>query len=254
MSTKYRQDEIRRQLAANGRIRVEAIAHALDVSTETIRRDLAQLEAEGLLRRIHGGAVPFHVDREPPLAERARVRGREKSALGAIAAEMVHDGMSIFIDAGSTQSACARHLADRSNLTVTTNSLDIAAGFSHSPGIRVRVAPGILRHSDNSTGGHDTISYVERFAFDLALVGIGACDAELGWMDFDEDEASLRRLALSRSNRLVVLADSSKFGRRAAVQTYPITQTLTLATDRPPPPPFSDLLPDSGVDVLAPRG
>ncbi|GLS34965.1 DeoR family transcriptional regulator [Mesorhizobium tianshanense] len=253
MSTNYRQDEIRRQLAANGRVRVEAIAQSLDVSTETIRRDLTDLEAKGLVRRIHGGAVPFHVDQEPTVAERARVRTREKSLLGAVAADLAENGMSIFIDAGSTQSACARHLIGRANLTVTTNSLDIAASLSQSPGIRVRVAPGIVRKGDNAMSGQDAISYIERFAFDLALVGIGACDSELGWMDFEEEEANLRRLVLRRASRLVILADSSKFGRRAAVRTYPITQALTVATDRLPPAPFSGVLGNSGVSVLVPK-
>ncbi|MBZ9602979.1 DeoR/GlpR family DNA-binding transcription regulator [Phyllobacterium chamaecytisi] len=252
MSTNYRQDEIRRQLAANGRVRVEAIARALDVSTETVRRDLTELEGRGLLRRIHGGAIPFHVHQEPPLAERARVQVRAKTRLGLVAADLVKDGMSIFIDSGSTQSACARHLIGRTNLTVTTNSLDIAMNLSRSPEIHIRLAPGILRKSDNSTGGQDTVNYIDRFAFDLALVGIGACDAELGWMDFDEDEANLRRLVLRRAGKLVILADSSKFGKRAAVQTYPISQDLTIATDRFPVSPFAELLSRTGIELAIP--
>lgn len=250
MQSNYRHEEILRRLGLRGRVRVDELAGSLKVSTETIRRDLTDLEARGLARKVHGGAVPFRVDREPHIAERTRIRSREKAQIGALAASLVDDGMSIFVDAGSTATACARYLAERSNLTVTTNSLDIAIQLVPTTGIRVRVVPGIARALDNAIGGQEACSYVGRFAFDLALVGIGGLDEEMGWMDFEEDEASLRRIVAPRARRLVILADRSKFGRRAAVQTFPIDQPLTVVTDRAPPAPYSQLLRKVGTTVL----
>ena len=160
--------------------------------------------------------------------------------------------MSVLIDAGSTQFACARHLAGRTNLTITTNPLDIALDLSTSPGLRLRVAPGIVRRTDNAISGQETCRYIERFAFDIALVGIGTYDNAMVWMDFEEDESILRRLVAPRAKRLVVLADSSKFGKRASIQTYPLSQPLTVATDRRPEPAFFQAFRKSGIEVLFP--
>ncbi|MBB3773760.1 DeoR family glycerol-3-phosphate regulon repressor [Angulomicrobium tetraedrale] len=253
MSSSYRHEEIRKQLATTGRVRVDAIAAKLGVTTETIRRDLTELENRSLLRRVHGGAIPFNTGNEPPISDRTRIRAREKSEIGVVATTLLSDGMSIFVDAGSTQSAFVRAFRDRSNLTVTTNSLDIASTLVASPGIVVRLTPGILRRSDNATIGHDTVSYVERFAFDLAFLGIGACDSVLGWMDFDEDEAALRRAAYKLSARSVVLIDSSKFGRRAAVRTFDIDQSLIVVTEKTPTSDFFEVFTKKGLKILTPE-
>ncbi|MFZ5676241.1 MAG: DeoR/GlpR family DNA-binding transcription regulator [Pseudomonadota bacterium] len=246
-----RHQSILRELEATGRVRVRALAPAFGVSEETIRRDLSELEARGLLRRVHGGAVRHEIDREQPILERSRVKAREKIHIGQIAAGLVQDGMSVFMDTGSTPVAVAQAMAKQSftNVTVTTNSLDIGKILAHAEGLRVRMTPGMLRENDNAIVGHETCDYVRRFAFDLSIVGIAACDLEFGWMDYGQDESDLRRIVAANAQPVVIVTDDSKFGRRASITTYALDHALTVVTNKPPPPEFTERFAASGVRV-----
>lgn len=246
-----RHESILRELEAAGRVRVRVMAPAFGVSEETIRRDLSELEGQGLLRRVHGGAVRHEVDREQPILERSRVKAREKIHIGQIAASLVKDGMSVFMDTGSTPVAVAQALAKRSfaNVTVTTNSLDIGKILAHTAGLKVRMTPGMLRENDNAIVGHETCDYVRRFVFDLSIVGIAACDLEFGWMDYSQDESDLRRIVAANAQPVVIVCDDSKFGRRASIITYPLEQALTIVTNKPPPAEFLHRFDQSKVRI-----
>lgn len=247
MLTDHRHEEILSQLAQTGRVGVTSIAAALAVSDETIRRDLKMLEERGLLRRIHGGAVLPRLDPERPPIERDALASREKGRIAALAEGLVEDGMSIFIDTGTTTLAFARRLTTR-KLTVTTNALDLALLLAHSP-VRINLTPGTLRPRDNALVGYDTVEYARRHVFDLAVMGIAACDLAQGWMDHDEHGSVLRRALRGQSRRAVLLVDSHKFGRQADLQTFDLAAPLTVVTDRPPPEPFADRFARHDIDL-----
>ncbi|MEE7456070.1 DeoR family transcriptional regulator [Methylorubrum populi] len=247
MLTDHRHEEILSQLAQTGRVGVTSIAAVLAVSDETIRRDLKMLEERGLLRRIHGGAVLPRLDQERPPVERSGLNSREKGRIAALAEGCVEDGMSLFIDTGTTTLAFARRLTTR-KLTVTTNSVDLALLLADSP-VRVNLTPGTLRPKDNALVGYDTVDYVRRHVFDLAVMGITACDLAQGWMDYDEHESFLRRALRGQSRRAVLLVDSHKFGRQASLQTFDLAAPLTVVTDRPPPEPFADRFARHDIDL-----
>jgi DeoR family transcriptional regulator, glycerol-3-phosphate regulon repressor len=253
MLSAHRHETILKRLEGNGRIRAVDLAHELVVSEETIRRDLTELEALGRLRRVHGGAVLFRSDEEQPLLERARIRTREKARIGAIAAGLVADGMSVFVDTGSTPMAFARALVGRRQLQLVTNSLDIARLLAPERGIKVKVTPGWVRPNDNAVLGGDTIAFVRRFVFDLAIMGIAACDAQHGWMDYAEEESDLRRALIPQCHRGVLIVDDSKFGRRASVRTFDLQEDLLVVTNRHPPEPFAGIFAESGLKILHER-
>ena len=241
------------ELENSGRVLVRLLAPAFAVSDETIRRDLTELEGQGLLRRVHGGAIRHELDREQPIVERSRIKAREKAHIGRIAAELVKDGMSVFMDTGSTPVAVAHALAKKSisNVTVTTNSLDVGIVLAHTPGLKVRITPGMLRENDNAIVGHETCDYVRRFAFDLSIVGIAACDLEFGWMDYSQDESDLRRIVANNGQPVAIVCDDSKFGRRASVATYSLDRAVTIVTNRLPPAEFHERFKQSNaVTVL----
>jgi DeoR family glycerol-3-phosphate regulon repressor len=248
MLTDHRHEEILSQLAQTGRVGVTSIAAALAVSDETIRRDLKMLEERGLLRRIHGGAVRPRLDQERPLTERSGLNSREKGRVAALAEGLVEDGMSIFVDTGTTTLAFARRLTTR-KLTVTTNSIDLALLLADSPA-RVNLTPGRLRPNDNALVGYDTVDYARRHFFDLAIMGIAACDLAQGWMDYEEHESVLRRALQGQTRRAVLLADSRKFGRQANLRTFDLAAPLTVVTDRPPPEPFADRFSRHDIDLI----
>jgi DeoR family transcriptional regulator, glycerol-3-phosphate regulon repressor len=245
-----REQTIISEISRHGRVSVAVLAHELGVSHETIRRDLSVLEGYGRLRRIHGGAVLYRPDQEQPIVVRSRVKAREKAKIAATARDLVKDGMSIFIDTGSTPMAFARALRDARDLTVHTNSLDIAVILGQAPGVRVKTTPGWVRPNDNALIGGDTLAFVNRFVYDVAFMGIAACDIEYGWMDYADEESELRRILHQQASRSVLLADDSKFGRRAWIRTFDITTKLTVVTNRAPEPAFVKVFTGAGVEFL----
>lgn len=246
----HRDDEILRALRLERRIAVSSLATTLSVSEETIRRDLAELERRGLLRRVHGGAVQPRLDHEQPLIERGKQNMRGKTRVGELATTMLGDGMSVFIDTGTTTLAFARQLIGK-NITVTTNSLDIALLLGQSLP-RVNLTPGTLRTKDNALVGYETIAYIGRYFYDMAFMGIGGCDISLGWMDYEEHESTLRQAIRSRAKRRVMLADFGKYDRQAYLKTFGLEEPLTVVCDRQPPERFLQEFARHEVEVLHP--
>lgn len=236
-------------LERDGRVGVAELAASLQVSHETIRRDLTALEAAGRLRRVHGGAVLFRPDQEQPIVVRSRIKSREKAELAAVARELVRDESSIFIDTGSTPLAFARTLLDARSLTVMTNSLDIALMLAQAPGLKVKTTPGWVRANDNALIGGDTVAFVRRFVFDAVFMGIAACDPDYGWMDYADEESELRRVLIEQTRTPVLLADDGKFGRHASIRTFDLGTPLIVVTNRPLRQPFAEIFKSSGVEV-----
>lgn len=249
MTDQLRAQAIIATLARQGRVGVAGLARELEVSQETIRRDLTVLEAAGRLRRVYGGAVRFRPDEEQPILERSRIKAREKARLSQVARELIRPSMSIFIDTGSTLTAFARTLVDAGGLTVMTNSLDIAEFLAQVPDLKVKTTPGWVRANDNALIGGDTVAFVRRFVFDAVFMGIAACDPHYGWMDYADEESELRRVLIEQTRRPVILADDSKFGRHASIRTFDLSTPLTVVTNQPVGPPFAQLFAEAGVAV-----
>lgn len=250
MLTNHRHQEIMSVLHEAGRVEVVKIAAVLDVSEETIRRDMKVLEQQGLLRRIYGGAVPPRLDQDRPLLERGKLNSREKAKVGKLAQPLVRDGMSLFIDSGTTTLALARRLTGR-NITVTTNSINVALALGSGP-TRVNLTPGALRPKDNALVGYETVAYARRFFFDIAFMGISAVDIDHGWMDYEEHESVLRRTLKGQARKSVLLVDSRKFGRQANLYTFGLGDVLTVITDQLPPQPFMEAFEKHDIDLITP--
>jgi DeoR/GlpR family transcriptional regulator of sugar metabolism len=248
--TEQRLKLISAELQRDGRVSVNALAARLSISTETIRRDLKQLELRGEARRVYGGAVTDRRDADQPFADRLRVRAREKARIGAAVAPLIEDGMKIFVDTGTTTLAFARHLLGRPKVGIHTNSIDIAQLLCSDPDADVTVIGGTLRPLYKALFGPGAIKAVEERFFDLAIMGICTVHATHGFMDFGPDEALLRRATLAQSRRSIMLADSSKFGRLGSIKTFELTDVDVLVTDAPLPGDFAAQFQPSKVDVI----
>ena len=248
MTTPTRHNEILAMLNAEGRVAVMELAERLQVSDETIRRDLKDLEAQGLARRIHGGAITPRHDQEEPLLEREKFNMREKARIAQLASRLVSDGMTLFLDTGTTTLALARRLTAR-QLRVTTNSLDIALVLRDKD-VRVEMTPGTLRANDNALIGIDTLDYTRHRYYDIAFMGIGACTMAQGWMDYAQEESALRRVLLVQARQPVLLADHSKFGRQAYMRTFALDEVKCVVCDRAPPPPLREAFDAGGIHLV----
>lgn len=219
-------------LERDGRVSVKDLATRLAISTETVRRDLRDLELRGHARRIYGGAVIDRRESDRPFDERVRVGAREKARIAEAALPLVEDGMTVFLDAGTTTLAFARQLLGR-RIRVHTNSIDIAALLAGDSNAQVTVLGGDMKPDYRALFGHRTLAALREHVYDLAIMGIVTVHHEHGFMDLGEDEAVLRRVAVERTRRSVILADSSKFGRFGTIRTFGLDAVDTLVTNAP---------------------
>ncbi|MCE6078283.1 DeoR family transcriptional regulator [Agrobacterium vitis] len=248
--TENRIKHILEMLKLHQRVTVVALSEQLQVSHESIRRDLKELEIRGYARRVYGGAVIDGHDSDQPFGERIRVSAREKARIGEAAASMVENGMKIFIDTGTTTLACLKHLESRRDVTIVSNSIAVAAHFFPYPDASVRVLGGRMRPEYQATYGHETVAALREHFFDLAIIAISAIHLERGFMDFGEDEAVLRRIARGQASRSIIVADSSKFGRLGSIHTFGLSEIDAVVTSGVLPKDFSDYFSQSNVDII----
>jgi DeoR family transcriptional regulator of aga operon len=241
-------------LAQEGRLSVEEAAQALDVSTATIRRDLDQLAQQQMLMRTRGGAVAQSVSYDLPLRYKTARRGGEKQRVAAAATELVQPGAVIGLNGGTTTSELARALATRSTLepgfTIVTNALNIAAELTVRRHVKIVVTGGVARQQSYELIGPLASGVLEQVTLDVAFIGVDGLDVELGASADHEGEASVNHLLITRAARVVVVADSSKIGKKAFSRICPIEQIDTLVTDAQLPDLATARLTDAGVTVI----
>jgi len=242
-------EHILTELTRKGRVSVQELASHFQVSRETIRRDLKQLELDGQLRCVYGGGVKPNPGGDEPIADRMRLNAREKARIAVEAARLLRDDIKVFLDAGTTTLAFAKHLKDWPKVTVYTNSLDIIEVLCGFGLPNVVAVGGNLSTSYRAFMGPDPQAIVAQHLFDIAFVGIGAVDYRLGFMDLGPDEAALRRLLRKHSKQCVMLADSSKFGRQGSICTYELGDVDVLITDAPIRADFAQKLDHAQVKV-----
>ncbi|WP_456847064.1 DeoR/GlpR family DNA-binding transcription regulator [Cellulomonas sp. P5_C6] len=245
-------------VADHGQVTVADLAERFDVSPDTIRRDLDQLDADGVLIRTHGGAVSLQAVPRPDtgLDVRLRLQTSAKDQIGALAAGLVRDGESLMINAGTTTLAVARHLSEHRDLTIATNSLRLPTEVNPLTFRDLYVFGGVLRLSAQGTIGavaFPTENGTDRdIRCDLALIGVGAVSADAGYSTSNLGEATMMSAMMDRAARVAVLADSTKFGRRLFAQIAELGRADYLVTDAAPPPELALALEAAGVQVLLP--
>lgn len=241
-------------LKTHGTGQVLQMAEALGVSQSTIRRDLTELEDQGLLTRVHGGAslagsaIDIDELEEAPTTRRSRMR-EEKRRIGEAAARLVGDRESVLITGGSTAEAMLPHLADRTGLTVITNGINVAMALVPYDEISVVVLGGVLRHSELSLLGSLAAKTLESFHVDRAFIGCYGIDPKIGLTGAYADEASTDTSLVSAVGEINVLADSTKFSSRGPARILPAGSIRRLITDGEAPEEGVEQMRALGVEV-----
>ena len=226
------------QVLREGEVSVEALAARLDVSLSTVRRDLAQLEPQGLVRRTHGGAVavsplayePFRHDSS--FQEQEGLHAEEKRRIGLAAAELVRDGETIGLTPGTTATQVARSLRHRKGITVVTNTVNVAMELCDREDLSVYVTGGYLRGGWFSLVGAPAARGAGEVFLDRIFIGVNAIDAERGLTCLHPDEAAINRALVGQARQRVVVADRSKLGRVVRCLICPTSEVHVLITDR----------------------
>jgi DeoR/GlpR family transcriptional regulator of sugar metabolism len=226
-----RQKTILQLLEARGRVNIADLSGRFSVSEMTIRRDLAQLEGDGLLRRTHGGATRTASGSfEPPFALRSRLNADAKRAIAADVAGQITDGQTVVLDGGSTGTAIAEALVGR-NLTVCALSMRVAEILASSTAPRVMVPGGLIRPGELSLSGPAAERTLADYRFDTYVMTVSAVDAAAGFTEWNVEDAAVKRAALASSSRCLVACDSSKFGNTAFARIGPLETADLIVTD-----------------------
>lgn len=245
-----RQQEILRLARDGGRVDVLSLAEEFQVTAETIRRDLKALDRAGLVRRVHGGAIPAgRLDFEPDLAEREGTAADEKDRIAAAAlAELPSEG-SVILDAGSTVSRLATALPLESELTVVTHSLPTAARLADHPGIQLHLVGGRIRHRTRAAVDAWSLRAYGEIRADVLFLAANGFSAEAGLTTPDLAEASVKRATVAAARRVVLLADSGKWGQEHFARFGDLADVDLLITDTGLAPEDAAAIEAGGTEV-----
>jgi DeoR/GlpR family transcriptional regulator of sugar metabolism len=248
-----RRIKVLERIAADQAVEVSSLAREFGVSEMTIRRDLRRLDRDGFVRRTYGGATTRVVRAAGGLevTQNARMlqRAQEKGKIALRAAELTAGARVMFVGVGSTVEQFARLAAPRSGLLVITPSL-VVASLLGTRRVQVIMAGGMVRQDELSCVGPAAVECVQRYNTDIAVIGAAGVSARRGITDLDDQEAGVIRAALERTERIVVLADGSKFGDVALSTVVPIKRVSAIVTDSSADPVERDLIGRAGVDVI----
>jgi DeoR family fructose operon transcriptional repressor len=253
MYAEERQQAIAALVISQGRASVTELARAYDVTTETVRRDLAALDKAGMVRRVHGGAVParaLHLV-EPGVGERESTRADHKDAIAAASTEFFPlTGASLLLDAGTTTARIAAHLPSDRDLIVVTNSVPVAARLAPIASVSLQLLGGRVRGLTQAAVGEQALRVLDSLRVDIAFIGTNAISARHGLSTPDSEEAAVKRAMVRCANYVVVAADSSKVGREDFISFAPISSVDTLITDSEISDADRQALTDAGVEVI----
>lgn len=236
-------------VSETGSAAVTDLARRLQVSGETIRRDIRLLDQRNRLARTHGGALAL--DRaEPAYQVRLGQNIEAKQAMARLAAAMVPDGASVIIDFGTSAYAVAEALGEHRRLVVTTPGLQAASRLAGRNGNQVHVLGGRLDGAEGATTGPDAVAMLGHFAADFAFVGAGVVSRHPWLMDYSREAALLRSEMLRRGQTAVLLADHTKFGHMAPHSVENLDAVTHVITDRKPDKKAAAILAAIGAEIL----
>ncbi|UED86720.1 DeoR/GlpR family DNA-binding transcription regulator [Streptomyces profundus] len=247
-----RQREIMSVIRLRDRASVQDLAQILNVTPETVRRDLSALERRGLLRRTHGGAV--HVQRvsfSTPVTDRAGLFDAEKDAIAAGALERVADNSTIGIDAGTTTIKLAELIPRSSRLTVVTYSLIVASTLAAHPHVGIHFLGGRIQENSRAAVGTWALEHVGRITMDQVFLSVDGINLRHGLTTHNLPEADVKAALMKAARQTVVMADRSKFGREEFGRVAPLEEVDLVITDAGVAPEQIKEVEERGPEVIA---
>lgn len=254
MYAEERQQAIATEVRARGRVAVTELAQRFEVTGETVRRDLGVLARQGVLHRVHGGAVRPDVRTvldEPGLEQREQFRLAEKTAIARAAQDFLPPpGGSVIFDAGTTTLRAAMAVPGDRHLTAVTNAIPLAAHLSTLPRCSVTMVGGRIRGKTLAAVGSTTTEALGRLRASVVFVGTNGFSLAHGLSTPDPEEAAAKRAMIAAANRVVVLADSSKFNREDLVRFGAVSDIDAIITDAGIDAPLAADLRALDIDVV----
>lgn len=245
-----RHQHIINKLKTEGSVKVLDLCHELKVSTVTIRKDLKILEDKKLLFRTYGGGTksnPYTADR--PVNEKEKINPEEKLRIGMAAAELIQPHDCIIIASGTTVLSLAKNIRPQESITVITAALNISAELIHHSQIELIQLGGLLRKSSSSVTGIYAEKILEDFSCSKLFLGVDGIDLDFGLSTTNIMEAQLNRKMIETAQKTIVLADSSKFGKRGFGKICRLEDIEQIITDSGISNHMADTLKSMGIEV-----
>ncbi len=249
MSQTFRHPEILEIARREGKVTVEGLAAHFGVTLQTIRRDLTDLAEAGRLERVHGGAVLPSGTTNIGYEERRSLNLASKQAIARACAAHIPDGISLFLNIGTSTEAVAQELLHHENLLVVTNNMNVANILVANPSCEILVTGGQLRRADGGLIGNLAAETIRQFKFDLAVIGCSALDRDGDLLDFDIQEVTVSQTILRQSRKTFLVADHTKFARTAPARIASLSDVDVFFTDRPLPANLGPTCADWGTAV-----
>lgn len=245
-----RQKEILNHARIRGEVQVEPLAETFNVTPQTIRRDLNQLREMGLLHRVHGGAIVQDGVANLGYEARRRISKEEKRAIAHCTARLIPDDTSLFINIGTTTEQVAEHLTRHVGLLVITNNINVVNTLRACETIQVMTAGGIVRKEDGGIVGDATVDFIGQFKVDYAVVGASAIEEDGTVLDYDPREVRVAQSIIANARSVILVADATKFERKAPIRIVDISNIDYFVTDRMPPAAFTATCKEQGVNLV----
>ena len=252
IGTEERRSSILNMLHEEGRVMITPLVQAFNVSEVSIRKDLAVLEERKLLVRVKGGAIAMRQAEEEDdlsITHKKKLNAHEKARLGKYAAALIKENETIILDSGTTMMEIARNLDSFQNLTIITNSLDIALILSRYERFNVIVLGGSIRVISHSTVGMLAEMGLKNFYCDKLFLGVDSANTRDGLSTPNIEEASLNQAMIASAREVVAVFDSSKIGRRSFAHIADLSKVNTIITDSNAPEEFRSFVRNAGIDL-----
>jgi DeoR family transcriptional regulator of aga operon len=251
MLIEERRQHVLSRIAAEGRVLVSDLSETLGISRITIRKDLENLETQGLLQRTHGGALALRngVFFDPSIKEKEQQQLREKQQIAVAATRLVQEGQCVLLDSGTTTTAVARALRAFSRLTVVTNAVNIAAELANTD-FEVILTGGTLRKNSLSLVGPLAEDPLREIHADILFLGVDGLDSKIGITTPNVQEARVNRMMVQAAQKVVAVCDWTKFKRRSLALIVPPTEIDTVICDAQAPSDEVEALRNLGIEVI----
>ncbi len=251
---RQRQEAILKLVRDKGYVTNESLARHFSVTPQTIRRDINALCDDGWLQRYHGGAAPASSIENVAYSDRRIICLEEKQRIGEMVAAQIPEKASLFINIGTTTEEVAKALCGHRILRIITNNINVAVILSKNENFNIMVTGGKIRNRDCALSGEATVDFIRQFKVDYGIIGISGIDSDGSLMDFDYGEVRAARTIIDNSRRVFLVADHTKFGRKAMVRLGNITEIDALFTDREPPIPVVKMMKNAGGEIYTIEG
>lgn len=233
-------------------VSLEELSRQFDISMNTVRRDVTELLNRGNVRKVYGGVSSNLINRPLGFSVREHKNSEAKQIIGRLAAGLVSDGASIFLDSGSTTANLLRHLGEKNGVTVITHSLTAMSEASTLQNLNIIALGGIYNASTSSFSGISTMESLSHLSIQTIFISATGVTIENGLTNSTYLEAEIKRNVVQRGNRVVLMADQSKFGHSAVISFCSFEQLYAVVTDRMPSPEYLDAMERFGIRLICP--